>query len=233
MASEFPVLDPNEAAPIPPNADPNSIAVLLRQWADLLGIGDIQAAACNEANAVVVLPGDPTVLRLGGNLWARGDPAAWRGCAAIGLARAALGAAKARSLPAYELDLLLAACFETAEVFNPITADPDPRRLREITIELGKLLPRANRKAVQQACNSLASRAFDPAATARATLTTDLRLAAVLTGDVGGCLAAACLLDGIAGGSLKQRISRSAMALELLVFLLSDAHLEARFAATS
>jgi hypothetical protein len=233
MASEFPVLDPNEAAPIPPSADPRSISVLLRQWADLLGIGDMQTAACSENNAVAALLGEPSVLRLGADLWARGDSAAWRGCAAIALARAALGAPRARSLPPYELDLLLAACFETAEVFNPITADPDPRRLREITIELGKLLPRANRKAIQRACNSLASRAFDPATTARVTLTTDLRMAAVMTGDVGGCLAAACLLDGIAGGSLKQRVSRSPLALELLVFLLSDAHLEARATATA
>jgi tetratricopeptide (TPR) repeat protein len=233
MAADFPILDPNAATPLPPSANPSSIAVLLRQWGDLLGLGEIQAGACAEERAVVALLGDPVELRLGTGLWARGDPAAWRGCAAIALARTALEAAKARSLSPVDMDLLLAACFETVEVFNPITADPDPRRLRELTIHLGKMLPRANRKAVQRACNSLASRAFDPATTARATLTTDLRLAVVMTGDVGGCLSAACLLDGVADGGLKQRINRSSLALELLVFLLSDAHLEARAIATS
>ena len=67
-----------------------------------------------------------------------------------------------------------------------------------------------------------------PSATAKATLSTDFRLAVVLTGDVGGCISAACLLDGVAGGSLKQRVNRSGTAQRLVNFVLSDAYAELR-----
>ena len=53
-------------------------------------------------------------------------------------------------------------------------------------------------------------------------LASDLRLAAVLSGDLGGVLSAACILDGVAGGTLKQRINRSTAAQTLLAFVLGD-----------
>ena len=172
--------------------------------------------------------GDDHVLRLGVNLWLRGDYVAWRGLAAIALARHALGGGKVRSLTPVELDLVIAATFEVTKVFNAITADPDTRRLRDLTNNLGKNLPRRQRRPLLRICQALSSTHFEPAATARATLATDLRMALLLSGDVSGCLAAACLLDGFANGSLKQRISLSRTAQELAVFMLSDAYLALR-----
>jgi hypothetical protein len=121
-----------------------------------------------------------------------------------------------------EVDLLVAACFESVGVFNAITADPDPRRLRELTAQFNKLLPRKNRKDLERLAQALSGTDIVPSAVAAATLSTDLRLAAVMTGDFAGCLSAACLLDGVAGGNLKQRISRSRAAQALLIFALSD-----------
>ena len=53
-------------------------------------------------------------------------------------------------------------------------------------------------------------------------------MALLLSGDVSGCLSAACLLDGFANGSLKQRIVLSRNAQELCVWMLSDAYLALR-----
>ena len=89
-------------------------------------------------------------------------------------------------------------------------------------------MPRRQRRPLLRICQALSSTHFEPAATARATLATDLRMALLLSGDVSGCLAAACLLDGFANGSLKQRISLSRTAQELAVFMLSDAYLALR-----
>ena len=153
---------------------------------------------------------------------------AWRGLAALALARRALGGGKVRALAPVELDLMLAASFEVTKVFNAITADPDTRRLRDLTNNLGKNIPRRQRRPLLRICQALSSTHFEPAATARATLSTDLRLALLLSGDVSGCLSAACLLDGFANGSLKQRISLSRTAQELAVFMLSDPYLALR-----
>jgi hypothetical protein len=81
---------------------------------------------------------------------------------------------------------------------------------------------------LERVCESLSGYEFAPSATARATLASDLRLAALFSGDVGGVLGAACLLDGVAGGSLKQRINRSTAAQTLLAFMLSDDFLRLR-----
>lgn len=222
LAAEFPVVAAGEAGPLPHNADPSTFSALFGQWAQLHGFPNIDIAASSTHNAAVLLRGTPATLHVGNNLWMQGEPTGWRGLAAVALARHAFGAPLARALNPMELDLLLAACFESAGVFNAITADPDPRRLRELTALLNKLLPRKQRKAVEKACQGLSGTDIVPSATATATLATDLRLAAVMTGDFGGCLSAACLLDGVAGGSLKQRISRSRAAQALLIFTLSD-----------
>jgi len=124
------------------------------------------------------------------------------------------------------MDLLLAAAFEAVGVFNPMTADPDPRRLKELAAHLGKALPPRQRRALERQCQGLANHAFD--ATARAIQCTDLHVAALLCGTPGPVLAAACLLDGVVGGGLKQRINRSRTAQELLAHMLSDAFLAAQ-----
>ena len=108
------------------------------------------------------------------------------------------------------------------------TADPDARRLRDVANNLGKNLPRRQRRPLLRVCQALSSHHFEPAATARATLTTDLRMALLLSGDVAGCLSAACLLDGFANGNIKQRIVLSRNAQDLCVWMLSDAYLALR-----
>jgi tetratricopeptide (TPR) repeat protein len=222
LAAEFPVVSGSDVVPMPPNADPKTFSALLQQWSKLQGFPNIDIAASSTHNAAVLLRGTPATLHVGSNLWMQGDPVAWRGLAAVALARHAFGAPLARALNPMETDMLLAACFESVGVFNAITADPDPRRLRELTAQLSKLLPRKHRKTVEKDCQALSSTDIVPSTTAAATLATDLRLAAVVTGDLAGCLSAASLLDGVAGGSLKQRISRSRAAQALLIFTLSD-----------
>ena len=229
MYVEFTGLGPDEAVPIPPNVDVHSIMMPLQSWGRLLALNNLSLRACSVNNTVALLEeGDDPTLRLGVNLWIRGDIIAWRGLAALALARRALGGGKVRALVPVELDLMLAASFEVTKVFNAITADPDTRRLRDLTNNLGKNLPRRQRRPLLRICQALSSTHFEPAATARATLATDLRMALLLSGDVSGCLAAACLLDGFANGSLKQRISLSRTAQDLAVFMLSDAYLALR-----
>ena len=229
MYVEFTGLGPDEVVPVPANVDVQGLTMPLRNWGRLLGIEELSLRASSINNTVALLDeGDDPTLRLGVNLWIRGDLIAWRGLAALALARRALGGGKVRSLVPVELDLMLAASFEVTKVFNAITADPDTRRLRDLTNNLGKNLPRRQRRPLLRICQALSSTHFEPAASARATLATDLRMALLLSGDVSGCLAAACLLDGFANGSLKQRISLSRTAQELAVFMLSDAYLALR-----
>ncbi|MBK9757213.1 MAG: tetratricopeptide repeat protein [Nannocystis sp.] len=229
MYVEFSGLGPDEVVPVPANVDVQGLALPLQNWGRLLGLAELSLRASAINNTIALLDeGDDPTLRLGVNLWIRGDLIAWRGLAALALARRALGGDKVRSLVPVELDLMLAASFEVTKVFNAITADPDARRLRDLTNNLGKNLPRRQRRPLLRICQALSSTHFEPAATARATLTTDLRMALLLSGDVSGCLAAACLLDGFANGSLKQRISLSRTAQELAVFMLSDAYLTLR-----
>jgi hypothetical protein len=229
MFPEFTGLHADEVVPVPPNVDTTLIRAALQSWCRLLGLEDLSLRACSINNTVVVLEeGEEPTLRLGVNLWLRGDPVSWRGLAALALARRALGGGRVRSLVPVELDLMIAASFEVTKVFNAITADPDARRLRDVSNNLGKNLPRRQRRPLLRVTQALSSHHFEPAATARATLTTDLRMALLLSGDVSGCLSAACLLDGFANGSLKQRIVLSRNAQELCVFMLSDAYLSLR-----
>jgi hypothetical protein len=123
------------------------------------------------------------------------------------------------------MDLVIAASFEVVDIFNPTTADPDPRKLREVVQNLRIVLPRRQRKTVEAACQALASHPFDAGKTARSTTQTDLRFATILSADHSGVLAAACLLDGVVGGTLKQRVARSRLARDLLGYLISDEHL--------
>jgi hypothetical protein len=108
-----------------------------------------------------------------------------------------------------------------------MTAETDPRRLKDLVAHLRNLVPARQRKALEHACQSMASHAFDAGTTARFTTSTDLHVAALMSGDLAGCLAAACLLDGVVGGSLKGRVNRSRTAQELLVHLISDEFLQA------
>lgn len=234
MYIEFTGLNPEEGVPMPPNVDTQTLTVQLAQWSRLVGLGPMAVRACSINNTVTLLEeGDDHVLRLGVNLWLRGDYVAWRGLAAVALARHALGGGKVRSLTPVELDLVIAATFEVTKVFNAITADPDTRRLRDLTNNLGKNLPRRQRRPLLRICQALSATHFEPAHTAKATLATDLRMALLLSGDVSGCLAAACLLDGFANGGLKQRISLSRSAQDLAVFMMSDAYLALRKSAGS
>jgi tetratricopeptide (TPR) repeat protein len=228
MTNDFAVLSESDGIALPPGVDARGFETLVRQWAGLVGLGPPLLTAANSHNACVLIPTATPLLRIGSNLWMQGDPQAWRGLAAVALARHGWSAGLFRALPPIDMDLLLATSFETVRVFNAITADPDPRRLQELSAQLGKHLPRRNRKVLERVCTSLSGYAFAPSATARATLASDLRLAALITGDPGGALGAACLLDGVAGGSLKQRLNRSSLAQNLLAFLLSDDFLELR-----
>lgn len=226
LAADFPTVDVAQATPLPHNADASAFSALLNRWASTLALPAPQVAATSAHNAAVLLGTKPPALHIGSNLWMQGDATAWRGLGAVAMARHAFGAALARALPPIEMDLLVAACFESVGVFNAITADPDPRRLRDLSASLGKLVPRRQRKGIERACSALSSTDLVPSASAAATLSSDLRLATLMTADFGGCLSAACLMDGVAGGSLKQRISRSAAARTLLGFILSDDFLD-------
>jgi tetratricopeptide (TPR) repeat protein len=222
LTAEFRIFADDDRSPIPPSADPDSFSTMLSQWTSAVEVSGVVTSASESHNACLLLPGVPPEIRIGSHLWMQGDPVAWRGLAAIALARHAFGAALARALSPIDMDLLIAACFESVGVFNAITADPDPRRLHDLTAVMAKQIPRKQRKIVERACEALSASDLVPSATARATLATDLRLAALISGDISGVLGAACLLDGVAGGSLKQRINRSSAAQGLLVFLLHD-----------
>lgn len=232
--TEFAGLRPDDVVPVPPSVDVTLLATTVNRWGAVLGCNPITFGATNSTNAAVLFEeGTDAILRLGANLWLRGDDIAWRGLAALALARRALGGVMVRALTPEDLDLTIAASFETAKVFNAITADPDSRRLRDLSGVFNKQLGRRQRKTLLRVCQALASTNFEPTATARATLASDLRMAVLLTGDISGCLSAACLLDGFANGSLRQRISFSRSAQDLLVFILGDTFIQLRQSVTA
>ena len=222
LPGEFPVAAATDTAPLPRDVDAAILRTHARRLADLIGVRAPRIAASASHNAAILVLEPICAIRLGSNLLRQPEPEAWRGLVAIAIARAALGAPRARALSPPDLDLLIAACFGVVDVFNPTTAEPDPRRLRDLVGNLRNVMPRRQRKAVETACQALASHPFDAGSTARATTGTDLQLAAIMSADLEGVLAAACLLDGVVGGTLKQRVSRSKLARTLMVSLISD-----------
>ncbi len=234
MHVEFEGLRSQDLSPLPSAADPWALKVPLEKWGPLLGLTNFQLAATSVNNAAVLMvENNQPRLILGSNLWLRGDADAWRGLAAVAIARRALGGERIRALTPIDLDLMIASSFEAAKVFNAITADPDSDRLRELTGLLVKQLSRRQRKALSRICQGLAAAHFEPATTARATTMTDLHMALLLSGDIKGCLSAACLLDGFAKGPLGKRISLSRFAQDLLIFILGENYLLLREVAAS
>ncbi|MBL4688117.1 MAG: tetratricopeptide repeat protein [Nannocystaceae bacterium] len=226
LSRDFPSVGAMDNAPLPPSSEATRLAPYARKWADIVGLPAPRLSAGASPDTVVLLHDRTPQIRIGLNIWKQADEVALRGFIALSFARYALGAPRARALSSNTMDLLLAAAFEAVGVFNPMTADTDSRRLREVSGHLNKLLPPRQRRALERECQGLANHALDGAT--KATTATDLHVAALITGDVGACLAAACFLDGAAGGSLKQRINRSPTGQELLAHLLSDGFLTAQ-----
>ncbi len=222
LSHDFPIVGAADIAAMPRSETPTGMQDLGRRLADLLGARPPRLQASATHNTVVFLQDPLATVRLGINLWNLGDELALRGLVAVAFARMAFGAPRVRALPPASIDLLLAASFEIAGVFNPLTADPDPRALGELVTQLRNLLPRRHLKTVEDTCRALAGYAFDPGATARATRASDLRFATLISADPAAVIAAACALDGVIGGSLKQRINRSRTAQELLTQLMTD-----------
>ncbi len=228
LPHEFPDIDPDKSEPLPTTVDDAPLQQWARRLAEALRLRSPRLAGSRTHNSALLIQDPVCTIRLGTNLWVQGDLVAWHGAIGLAAARGLLAASRSRSLSPPNLDLLIAACFEVVDVFNPTTAEPDPQRLRAMVGSLRNTLPRRQRKAVEGACQALASHAFDAGVTARATTATDLRVAAVLIGSPGPVLSAACLLDGVVGGALKQRVGRSKLARDLMAWMLSDDHLQTR-----
>lgn len=228
LPREFPDIDPDKSEPLPTGIDTGGVQTWARQLGDALGLRPPRLVGARTHNSALLIQDPLCTVRLGANLWLQGESVAWHGLIALAASRNLLLASRSRSLSPPNLDLLITACFEVVDVFNPTTAEPDPQRLRAVVGSLRNTLPRRQRKAVEGACQALASHAFDAGVTARATTATDLRVAAVLMGAPGPVLSAACLLDGVVGGALKQRVGRSKLARDLMAWMLSDDHLQTR-----
>ncbi len=228
LPREFPDIDPEKSEPLPAGIDTSELQSWARRVADALGLRPPRLIGSRTHNSALLIQDPLCTVRLGANLWLQGESVAWHGLIALAASRNLLQASRSRSLSPPNLDLLITACFEVVDVFNPTTAEPDPQRLRTIVGSLRNTLPRRQRKAVEGACQALASHAFDAGVTARSTTATDLRVAAVLVGAPGPVLSAACLLDGVVGGALKQRVGRSKLARDLMAWMLSDDHLQIR-----
>ncbi len=221
LSQDFPIVGSSDLAPVP-RGEGLAVTEVARRLAELVGARPPRFQASNTHNTVIFLQDPLATVRLGLNLWNLGDEGATRGLVALAFARLAFGAPRVRALPPAGIDLLLAGAFEVAGVFNPLTADPDPRVLAELVAQLRTLLPRRHLKTVEDCCKALAGHPFDAGGTARAIRGTDLLFAALLSADLSSTCAAACALDGVIGGSLKQRVNRSRGAQELLGQLLSD-----------
>ena len=142
LPREFPGLGGGETGPIPAEATAKALVEHARHLADVLGLRAPRLGTSSTHNAALLQQDPICTIRLGANLWNQGEPDAWRGLLALGAARWALGAARARALSPPNLDLLIAACFEVVDVFNPTTAEPDPHKLRDLVTNLGNVLPR-------------------------------------------------------------------------------------------
>src|SRR5690606_18402487 len=223
MPRNFPGVSGMDSGPAPSAVEGTVLDQHGRMLAELLQLRPPRLASSSAHNVVLLVPEPISTVRLGANLWSQGDREAWCGLLSVATARHALGSGRTRSLVAADLDLLLAASFEVAGVFNPTTADPDPHKLRDLVTNLRNVLPHRQRQIVAETCQTLASHPFEAGMTAVAITATDLRFAALLSGQYTQCLAAACLLDGVVGGgTLKHRVSRSRLARDLLTHLLSD-----------
>ncbi len=228
----FPKFDRGKTSPMPFNVKPAVLTPVLQQWCPSVGLAAPTVASTIASNVVTVLPGKQPIVQFGENLWMQGNEQDWRGLAAVALARHALGASQVRSLDRVELDLLLAAAFESVGVFNAITADPDPERLSSLTSLLNRSLPRKARKILEQCCHQLSNENFTPSETARRIAVGDLRVAYLVSGDVAGILGAACLMDGVSGPDLKARLQKSRLGQQLLIDLVSDPITQCRSIAT-
>lgn len=228
MTDVFPRLDRDRVGMVPRGIDPSLLANAAARWGRLLGLDGVELGASAEADGIVTFSDPPVTIRLGQDLWTGTDDSARLGLGAMGLARLGMGAPLSRSLPGPDLDLLIAACFEAVGVFNPITADPDPARLQDVTAQLTQQLPRRRRSALEDVCRNLEGHTFEPAETARALTATDLRLALLITNNPASCIAAAAALDGVWEGTLAQRTAQSFLARAGLNFLLSDVYLTLR-----
>jgi len=233
MPRNFPGVSGMDSGPAPAAVDSESLHEHGRALAELLRLRPPRLAASSAQNVVLLVPEPISTIRLGSNLWSQGDRSAWCGLISVATARYALGAGRARALGTADLDLLVTASFEVADIFNPTTADPDPHKLRDLVANLRNILPYRQRQIVAESCQALASHAFDAGVTGQTIATTDLRFAALISGQYAECLGAACLLDGVFGGPLKQRVNRSKLARDLLVFLISDEFLAASSVARS
>lgn len=218
----FPKFDRDKTSPMPFNVKPAVLTPVLRQWCPSVGLTAPRVASTIASNVITVLPGKQPIVQFGENLWMQGNEHDWRGLTAVALARYALGASQVRSLDRVELDLLLAAAFESVGVFNAITADPDPARLSALTTLLNRSLPRKARKILEQCCQQLSNENFTPAETSRRISVGDLRVAYLISGDAAGILGAACLMDGVSGPDLKARLQKSHLGQQLLIDLVSD-----------
>lgn len=233
LSREFSDVDPSSSEPLDGDLDVGQLEIWARRLTDALGLRTPRLATSRSHNAAHLIVDPLCTFRLGANLWTQGDAHAWQGLLSVATARHLMGASRPRGLTPPNLDLLISACFEVVDVFNPTMVESDPQRLREVVTGLRNTLPRRERKAVEAACKALATHPFDAGVTARATAATDLRVATVLAGAPGPMLSAACLLDGVVGGTLKQRVGRSKLARDLMAWMLSDDYLQARAAVRS
>lgn len=229
MPRDFPQLANTDQSPPPDAANSPELIGHALIIAGIVGVAPTRfASSASHNNLLVALEPSPTIL-IGSNLWEQGSLSSWRGLVSVAGARFLLGAPRSRALTSSYLDLLITACFESVGVFNPHTVDPaEPHRLEDLRSNLANSMPRRQKVQLEKICKSLVNHPFDAGVTAQAVMSTDLTFAALISGNYGDCLAAACDLDGMLGGSLKQRVSRSKLARTLLLRLISDDFIRAR-----
>ncbi|MEM9455420.1 MAG: protein kinase [Myxococcota bacterium] len=215
---------------LPPGVDLDPLTSFAQRCAAFLDLPTPKIRSLTSSVPIVYLSDPSPTLGIEASLLAPDNQLATRGLIAIAMARAAFDAPRARALSSQAMNLLLAAAFDAVEVLNPMTANPDPKHLKQLASHLGKALSHNQRHTLERQCQGLANHDFD--AIARAVQSTDLHMAALLCEDPGPVLASACLLDGVTGGGLKQRVSRSGTARELLAHMLSDAFLTAQMIAS-
>lgn len=215
-------LSPASILPLPSSAPVSHLGPLMHDLARALKIDTPVLTASSGRTVSALLVKSPPELRIASRLWATGDLELSVGALYVGVARYLSGAASLRSLSAPDMDLLLAAAFDLAGVFHPLSAEADERRLDQMRRSLTEHFRSADLRKLQKLCIALSEQEFPPGAARSACLMSDLRLAVLLSKDPRSILLAAAAFDGNTQGEAMLRITESPTASALLGDFLSD-----------
>lgn len=215
-------LNPAHVVPLPLEAVASQLGALVHSLADAMKVEAPVLTACSSSGVVAWISKSTPELRITRRLWASGDLEVGVGALYLAAARYLNGGSMIRTLSARNMDLVLAAAFDLAGVFHPLTAEPEANALEQMKQALGQKLKGGPLRALQRKCIAMQELDLAPGSAKEACLKSDLRLAVLLSKDPRTVLLTAAALDDQHFGTPIERICQSPIASALLGDFLSD-----------